>query len=972
MLSVAAVAATAITITAVVPAQAQDGHAQSQVVTAVPASFTPNINDGSTFAINQIGSRILVGGSFSNESNHGSSTVFSQPYVFAFDATTGALDTNFVPRLNGAVESIEPGPSADTAYIAGTFSTVNGVADKSIILVNTTNGAIVAPFKAPTLNGIGNAIRLTGGRLLLAGGFTTANGVAHGGLVSLNPTTGALDPFMNIQLTGHHNYNGSGADGGVGGNEMDVSPNGRQLVVIGNFKNANGVQHDQIVMIDLTGSSAVINPNWNTLQYTAACASGAYDSYVRDINWAPDGSYFVVVATGASGTNSDGTRSLCDSAARWSAFDTGTNVKPTWVDYTGNDTLSSVAVTGTAIYVGGHERWLNNPNASDSAGAGSVPRPGMAALDPANGLPLTWNPGRNPRGAGAYAMFASANGVYVGMDTSYFGSYKYLRARLGYFPLAGGYTPASTSTASLPGNVYEAGPTNSSTAGPNDLAYRNYSPPNIGAQTTVANTGVTWSNTRGAFVLGSTIFYGQTDGTFREASFNGTTVGASSSIDPYDDPAWDNVQTGSGQTYQGVKSGYYGEINNVTGAFYSDGRLYYSLSGRTSLYWRYFTPDSGIIGGTEFTASGGNFLQVSGMFLSGSTLYYARSIDGTLHSVSFSNGGTNGTNPSVSGTDTVVSGPLIDGRDWRSRSMFLYAPPAANQPPTARATASCTSLTCSFDGSTSSDPDGSVSSYAWTFGDGQVGSGATPSHTYAGPGTYNYTLTVTDNGGASSPAFHGSVTVTSTSAPIAFVGSAGAVINSGTSVTVTTPSAVAVGDTELLYVTTTNAATGVITTPSGWSPVTTQNSLPVQTAVFRKTATASDPNSAVTDTLTSSGPSAAQLVSYRGVGTGTVTTAGAADAATATHVAPAIAVTTTGSWVVSFWADKSSSTTTWTLPSGVPARNITVGSGGGHVSGALGDSNGPQTSGSYPAQSASVGATASGKAAMISLVLPPQ
>ena len=113
-------------------------------------------------------------------------------------------------------------------------------------------------------------------------------------------------------------------------------------------------------------------------------------------------------------------------------------------------------------------------------------------------------------------------------------------------------------------------------------------------------------------MVGSNIYYGSTDGNFYAASFTGTTVSAPVAIDPYDDPLWDSVQTGSGQTYQGVKSGYYAEIPTVTGAFYSDGRLYYALSGKSTLRWRYFTPDSGAIGGTEFTVPGGSFGSIAG------------------------------------------------------------------------------------------------------------------------------------------------------------------------------------------------------------------------------------------------------------------------------------------------------------------------------------------------------------------------
>lgn len=52
-----------------------------------------------------------------------------------------------------------------------------------------------------------------------------------------------------------------------------------------------------------------------------------------------------------------------------------------------------------------------------------------------------------------------------------------------------------------------------------------------------------------------------------------------------------------------------------------------------------------------------------------------------------------------------------------------------------------------FDGTGSTDPDGSIVSYAWTFGDDGSGSGSTTTHTYDKDGTYTVTLTVTDDDG---------------------------------------------------------------------------------------------------------------------------------------------------------------------------------------------------------------------------------
>jgi len=53
-----------------------------------------------------------------------------------------------------------------------------------------------------------------------------------------------------------------------------------------------------------------------------------------------------------------------------------------------------------------------------------------------------------------------------------------------------------------------------------------------------------------------------------------------------------------------------------------------------------------------------------------------------------------------------------------------------------------------FDGSVSSDSDGSIAEYTWDFGDGSTGSGVNPVHTYASAGEYTITLTVKDDKGA--------------------------------------------------------------------------------------------------------------------------------------------------------------------------------------------------------------------------------
>ncbi|MCW2698978.1 MAG: domain containing protein [Blastococcus sp.] len=963
---------------AVATGSASAGGTQASIVSALPDGRTPQILDSSSTVeekvldLAQVGNRIVVVGVFSQvrdvKANGGAT--YQRSNVFAFDPVTGAVDPGFDPLVNGEVRAVLAGSDGADVYLGGTFTQLNGVSSRNVVQVSLATGERTA-FRAPQPNGAINDLALAGGRLILAGQFTTVGGVAHGGLASLDSTSGALDDYLGVDVAQHHNYPDRGtAQSPVGVEKIAVSADGSRMAAIGNFRQAEGLVRDQAMIVLLGANGPTVDPTWRTRRLEAACKSAVFDSYVRDLDFAPDGSYFVIVTTGApyAGT-------LCDSASRWDVATTGQDVQPRWVAATGGDTLFSTEITGTAVYVGGHQRWMNNPSGADTAGAGAVPRPGLAALDPRTGIPLSWNPGRSPRGIGAQAMLATSTGLYVGMDTEYIGNRQYLRSRLAYFPLAGGAALPSEDTGTLPANVFMAGrQTATSAAGTNDVRARFFTGATVAADEVVPTGGVAWSGVRGAFMAGDTLFYGAPDsaGTWYlwRRTFDGTTYGPATAIDPYNDPYWSTVATGStrnGQPvyYRGARPTFYGQLPSVTGMFFRDGRLYYTRSGVAQLFYRSFSVDSGVVGQVEYQAATTGFSDVAGTFVSGNTLYWATSSTGELRKVALVDG-------APSGVVTVAApGPASGGRDWRTRAMFL-GPGGPNQAPTAAFESSCAGLVCSFDAGGSADRDGTVAAYAWNFGDGTTGAGVRVTHTFPSDGSRPVTLTVTDDGGATAQTVR-TVTVT---APPAGTGinlraATGTSARAVTSVSVTVPASVQAGDALLLVLSTNSDATGAA--PAGFVEEGTQASgTNITTRLWSRLATAADAGTVLTVPLTQQAKVTLQVLAYSGVSAGdpVASVAGALDIGGTSHTTPS-ATAAAGSWIVSVWSDKQSAARSWSFGGdGATVRDSQAGIGSGDIATLVADSGVGVPAGGVGGLTATVPA-ASNRATMFTVVLTP-
>ena len=183
-----------------------------------------------------------------------------------------------------------------------------------------------------------------------------------------------------------------------------------------------------------------------------------------------------------------------------------------------------------------------------------------------------------------------------------------------------------------------------------------------------------------------------------------------------------------------------------------------STGAVTLIFPNYREPNPYVSAGSHAVPGTGYALQVSGP--TGSELLIAFAATGPISSfpTSFGSGfPVLGTNSTLfrNGVRQTMQTQFPSG-SWAEDTLAFTTASGANQPPTASFTFTPVSplvgQAVTFSGTGSTDPDGTVVTYAWAFGDGTTGSGPTVSHSYASGMSYTVRLTVTDNGGASAAA----------------------------------------------------------------------------------------------------------------------------------------------------------------------------------------------------------------------------
>ena len=255
--------------------------------------------------------------------------------------------------------------------------------------------------------------------MLVGGKFTSVNGSGRRYYASLNPATGRDDGYLNLHISGTYGYPGA-APSHTRAHNQQLSPDGQQVLVEGVFTAVQGRPRQQIFLLHLGAHHGNVS-DWTSAEFRQHCA-GAHPFYIKAAAWSPDQSTVYLATTGEHPAGWDGSfplTGLCDAAAAFPSTAVG-GLTPQWVNYTGCDSLYAAAADASTVYVGGHQRWANNPRGCNQPGPGAIPAPGLGGFTPRGSL-LTNAAGtagryRRARGLGADDLLRTPAGLWIASD----------------------------------------------------------------------------------------------------------------------------------------------------------------------------------------------------------------------------------------------------------------------------------------------------------------------------------------------------------------------------------------------------------------------------------------------------------------------------------------------------------------------------------------------------------------------------
>jgi PKD repeat protein len=752
-------------------------------------SFAPVLN-GQVLAVTASpdGSRIYVAGDFTQADGQ------VRNRVAAYDTATGALVSNWRPNINSQVRALAV--TADTVYMGGSITAVGGVSRTRLAAVSTADGTLLPWAPLPGVGSTSGSDQVmslvvtgNGTQVVAAGRFASMNGTKATGVAAIDAVTGATRPFaINQKITNQ------GSDSAV----YSVTTDG--VNVYGTAYDFGGPGNLEGSFVAKADGGAIVEIN--------DCRGDTYSSYPSNgvlyvashtHNCSPIGGFpeqnprvhkfataYTIAPSGVGGATTFSNKNLVGQPAG-KQLDWFPTMTPG--TYTGQG-QAGWSVTGNGQYVvyGGEFPRVNGsgqqglvryavpalapnkvgPDAGPTATATS-PQPGLATIswtttDDQDNQHLTYSVYREGLATPVYETVKGSlwwqNSAMSATDAGVSGSLRYRVVATDPFgnQAAGEWVAVEVAPAPATGTANYAAAVKADGA---QSQWRlgeasGTAADAIGNRPMTVGSGVT-RGVAGALSGDANTAY----------SFNGSaqatlaTQTASAAPNTFTAEAWFQSSSTSGGRILGFASAASGNSSTYDRQVYLDtrGRVNFGVdvpNGRRSTERTVTSAASFNDGKWHHVAAS---LSSSGMvlFIDGKQVgAQADATSGQSYNGYFrigSDRAMGGSNTFTGRIDEVALYPAaLSAAQVAAHAAAGGVAAAPNLAPTARFASSSTGLAATVDATSSKDADGTIATYAWTFGDGSTGTGATATRTYAAAGTYLATLTVTDNKGATSTA----------------------------------------------------------------------------------------------------------------------------------------------------------------------------------------------------------------------------